>query len=120
MAYPQIVSRDEWLAARADLLIREKEATRARDKLNTERRRLPMVTIDKAYHFEGLAGTASLLDLFDGRRQLIVYHFMFDPSWDDGCPELHVPGGQHSLPSGPDTGPRHLLDPRLTRPTRQA
>ena len=62
------------------------EATRARDRLNAERRRLPMVKIDKEYRFEGSDGTASLLDLFDGRRQLIIYHFMFDPSWDDGCP----------------------------------
>jgi predicted dithiol-disulfide oxidoreductase (DUF899 family) len=86
MTYPRIVSRDEWLAARAQLLIKEKEATRARDKLNAERRRLPMVKIDKEYRFEGPDGQASLLDLFDGRRQLIVYHFMFDPAWDDGCP----------------------------------
>jgi predicted dithiol-disulfide oxidoreductase (DUF899 family) len=86
MTYPQIVSRDEWLAARAELLIKEKEATHARDKLNAERRRLPMVTIDKEYRFEGPDGRVSLLDLFDGRRQLIIYHFMFDPSWDDGCP----------------------------------
>jgi predicted dithiol-disulfide oxidoreductase (DUF899 family) len=85
MTYPRIVSQEEWLAARAELLIKEKEATRARDKLNAERRRLPMVKIDKAYSFEGPDGTASLLDLFDGRRQLIIYHFMFDPSWDDGC-----------------------------------
>src|SRR5262245_43471174 len=83
---PKIVSRAEWLAAREALLIKEKEATRARDKLNAERRRLPMVKIEKEYVFEGPDGKASLLDLFDGRRQLIVYHFMFDPSWDDGCP----------------------------------
>jgi predicted dithiol-disulfide oxidoreductase (DUF899 family) len=73
MTYPQIVSRDEWLAARAGLLIKEKEATRARDKLNAERRRLPMVKIEKEYVFKGPEGKASLLDLFDGRRQLIVY-----------------------------------------------
>src|SRR5215467_14314865 len=86
MTYPRIVSRDEWRAARAELLTKEKEATRARDRLNAERRRLPMVKIDKDYRFEGPNGTARLLDLFDGRRQLIIYHFMFDPSWDDGCP----------------------------------
>jgi predicted dithiol-disulfide oxidoreductase (DUF899 family) len=86
MTYPQIVSQDEWLAARAELLIKEKEATRARDKLNAERRRLPMVKMDKEYLFEGPDGKARLLDLFDGRRQLIIYHFMFDPKWDDGCP----------------------------------
>lgn len=86
MSYPQVVSRDEWLAARQELLAKEKEATRARDRLNAERRRLPMVKIDKEYLFEGPDGTARLSDLFDGRRQLIVYHFMFDPRWDDGCP----------------------------------
>jgi predicted dithiol-disulfide oxidoreductase (DUF899 family) len=85
MTYPRIVSRDEWLAERAELLIKEKEATRARDRLNAERRRLPMVRMDNVYVFEGPDGKATLLDLFDGRRQLIVYHFMFDPSWDDGC-----------------------------------
>jgi predicted dithiol-disulfide oxidoreductase (DUF899 family) len=86
VTYPRIVSREEWLAARAELLVAEKEATRARDRLNAERRRLPMVRIEKEYAFEGPNGKASLRDLFDGRRQLIVYHFMFDPSWDDGCP----------------------------------
>lgn len=86
MNQPQIVSRDEWLVARKQLLIKEKEATGARDRLNAERRRLPMVKIDKEYFFEGPNGKASLSDLFDGRRQLIIYHFMFDPSWDDGCP----------------------------------
>ena len=86
MTYPRIVSHDEWLAARAELLIKEKEATRARDKLNAERRRLPMVKIEKEYLFESPDGKVSLLDLFNGRRQLVIYHFMFDPSWDDGCP----------------------------------
>lgn len=85
-ALPEIVSRAEWLAAREAFLIREKEATRARDALNAERRRLPMVEIEKDYVFEGPDGPASLSDLFEGRRQLILYHFMFDPSWDEGCP----------------------------------
>ncbi|SFB37791.1 Predicted dithiol-disulfide oxidoreductase, DUF899 family [Lentibacillus halodurans] len=83
---PSIVSRDEWLVARKELLAKEKEATRARDALNAERRRLPMVEIDKDYVFEGPDGKARLLNLFDGRRQLFVRHFMFDPSWDNGCP----------------------------------
>lgn len=83
---PKIVSRGEWLAARKALLAREKEATRARDALRAERRALPMVEIEKQYAFEGPDGPATLLDLFEGRRQLIVQHFMFDPSWDDGCP----------------------------------
>ena len=86
MTNPPIVSQEEWLVARQALLIKEKEATHARDRLNAERRRLPMVRMEKAYVFEGPDGKARLRDLFDGRRQLIVYHFMFDPSWDDGCP----------------------------------
>jgi predicted dithiol-disulfide oxidoreductase (DUF899 family) len=80
-----VVSRDEWLAARKELLAKEKELTRQRDALNAERRRLPMIRIEKEYVFEGPDLKASLLDLFDG-RQLIVGHFMFDPSWDKGCP----------------------------------
>jgi predicted dithiol-disulfide oxidoreductase (DUF899 family) len=85
MSYPQVVSRDEWLVARKELLTREKAMTRARDALNTARRELPMVEIDAEYAYEGLNGTRSLLDLFDGRKQLIVQHFMFDPDWEDGC-----------------------------------
>jgi predicted dithiol-disulfide oxidoreductase (DUF899 family) len=85
MSLPKVVSKEEWLAARKELLAREKEFTRQRDALNTERRRLPMVRIEKDYVFEGPDGEASLLDLFEGRRQLIVVHFMFDPSWDEGC-----------------------------------
>ncbi|GHJ38316.1 DUF899 domain-containing protein [Streptomyces sp. TS71-3] len=86
MALPQIVTRDAWLLARKELLAKEKAATRARDDLNAERRRLPMVEVDKEYVFEGPEGSASLLDLFDGRVQLVVYHFMFAPDWDAGCP----------------------------------
>ncbi len=86
MSLPQIATRDEWLAARRALLVKEKELTRRRDALNAERRMLPMVKIDKDYVFEGPAGRVSLLDLFAGRRQLIVGHFMFEPSQDDGCP----------------------------------
>jgi predicted dithiol-disulfide oxidoreductase (DUF899 family) len=86
MSLPRIASRDEWVAARKDLLAKEKDLTKRRDALNTERRELPMVEIEKDYAFDGLDGTASLLDLFEGRRQLIVYHFMFHPEWEDGCP----------------------------------
>jgi predicted dithiol-disulfide oxidoreductase (DUF899 family) len=85
MSLPDIAPRDEWLAARKELLEREKEMTRARDALNADRRRLPMVEVTKPYVFHGPGGEASLLDLFEGRRQLIVSHFMFDPSWEDGC-----------------------------------
>ncbi|MET0628232.1 MAG: DUF899 domain-containing protein [Acidimicrobiia bacterium] len=86
MTLPKIASREEWLAARKDLLDREKELTHRRDALNADRRNLPMVEITKDYEFEGPKGPARLLDLFEDRRQLIVYHFMFDPEWDDGCP----------------------------------
>jgi len=86
MSLPKIVSHDEWVAARKGLLAEEKAATKARDALNAKRRRLPMVEITKEYVFEGPDGKATLLDLFDGRRQLIVRHFMFDPDWEDGCP----------------------------------
>jgi predicted dithiol-disulfide oxidoreductase (DUF899 family) len=86
MGLSEVVSRDEWLVARKELLTREKELTRQRDALNADRRRLPMVLIDTEYVFEGADGAASLLDLFDGRSQLIIQHFMFGPDWDAGCP----------------------------------
>jgi predicted dithiol-disulfide oxidoreductase (DUF899 family) len=84
--HPEIVSRNAWLARRKALLDAEKELTRHYDRVNAERRRLPMVKLDKKYIFDGPQGKASLVDLFEGRRQLIVYHFMFDPDWDKGCP----------------------------------
>jgi predicted dithiol-disulfide oxidoreductase (DUF899 family) len=82
---PRIVSRDEWLAARKALLALEKEASRQRDALAAERRKLPVVEIGKPYVFEGSNGPITLQDLFNGRRQLITYHFMFDPQWEEGC-----------------------------------
>jgi len=85
MDRPRVVSQSEWLAARKELLTKEKEATRQRDALSAERRKLPMVKVEKEYAFEGPNGRTNLRDLFEGRRQLIVYHFMFDPSWDQGC-----------------------------------
>ena len=85
MNHPRVVSHAEWLVARKALLAKEKESTRQRDALSAERRSLPMVKIEKEYVFEGPNGRTSLRDLFDGRRQLIIYHFMFDPSWDEGC-----------------------------------
>src|SRR5205809_5436340 len=88
---PRIASSAEWEASREKLLAKEKAATRARDALAAERRRLPMVRIDKDYGFEGPDGRASLLDLFDGRRQLIIYHFMFAPGVD-GWPTAGCPG----------------------------
>jgi predicted dithiol-disulfide oxidoreductase (DUF899 family) len=86
MSLPRIASREEWLAARTDLLAKEKELTRRRDALNIERRNLPMVEIDKDYRFEGPDGEVGLPEMFQDRAQLIIYHFMFDPDWDEGCP----------------------------------
>lgn len=85
IAKPKVVSRDEWLVERKKLLAQEKELTKQYDRVNAERRRLPMVKIEKEYLFDTLDGKKSLADLFEGRRQLIVYHFMFDPAWDKGC-----------------------------------
>src|SRR5262245_26617453 len=81
----RVVSRDEWIEARKALLAREKEFTRARDQLSRERRELPWVRVDKKYVFEGARGKQTLDELFAGRQQLIVYHLMFDPSWDEAC-----------------------------------
>jgi predicted dithiol-disulfide oxidoreductase (DUF899 family) len=85
MSLPEIVSREQWRAAREELLLKEKVITRARDTLNAQRRALPMVEVDTEYVFEGGDGKATLLDLFEGRYQLVVYHFMFAPEWDAGC-----------------------------------
>ncbi len=83
--HPKIVAREEWLAARRAHLEQEKALTKESDRVNAERRRLPMVKLEKNYVFAGPEGERSLLDLFAGRRQLIIYHFMFDPEWDEGC-----------------------------------
>ena len=86
MSLPRVATYDAWRVARMQLLEKEKDLTRRRDALNSERRRLPMVRIEKDYVFMGPQGRLRLLDMFEGRRQLILGHFMFDPSWDDGCP----------------------------------
>jgi predicted dithiol-disulfide oxidoreductase (DUF899 family) len=91
MNMPPIVSPQEWAAARERLLVKEKELTRARDALAAERRRMPRMAVDKSYTFDGPNGEASLLDLFEGRRQLIVYRFFYDPDVD-GWPEKGCPG----------------------------
>ncbi len=82
----KVVSREEWLKARKAHLAREKEFTRLRDKLSAERRDLPWVKVEKNYVFDAPKGKETLAELFDGRSQLIVYHFMFGPGWEQGCP----------------------------------
>ena len=82
----KVVSSAEWLAARKQLLAKEKEFTRLRDELSAQRREMPWEKVEKNYVFEGANGTEKLVDLFDGRSQLIIYHFMFGPGWKEGCP----------------------------------
>ncbi len=86
MSVPRIVSPDEWLAERKELLAAEEQAADMLTQVNERRRELPAVVVAKEYLFDGPAGQVSLLDMFEGRRQLIVQHFMFDPTWDQGCP----------------------------------
>ena len=86
MSLPDVVSREQWLEARRRLLAREKEFTRQHDALNADRRRLPMVKVDKEYVFEGPDGPVTLAELFGDKRQLIVQHVMFGPDWDKPCP----------------------------------
>ncbi len=91
MNLPPVVSSQEWKAAREELLVKEKKLTRARDALAAERRRMPRLAVEREYAFEGPNGTASLLDLFEGRRQLIVYRFFYGPDVE-GWPEKACPG----------------------------
>src|SRR5262245_23171400 len=98
----RIVSQEEWIAARKQHLRREKELTRLRDQLSAERRDLPWVKVDKAYVFDGPDGKEKLADLFAGRSQLIIYHFMFSPEWGQGCPSCsfladHIDGANQHL-----------------------
>ena len=111
MSLPRIASRDEWRAARAQLLAKEKELTRQRDALSAERRNLPMVEIEKDYVLDGPAGAVHLADLFEGRAQLIIYHFMFDPEWEEGC---------SSCTAGTDELSAGFLDHLHTRDTTYA
>jgi predicted dithiol-disulfide oxidoreductase (DUF899 family) len=86
MSLPPAVTREQWLTARMEMHAKEQELARRSDELRADRRRLPMVRIDKQYAFDGPAGPVTLPDLFDGCHQLIIQHFMFDPAWDTGCP----------------------------------
>ncbi len=100
---PPVVSEAEWLAARKDFLAQEKEFNRQRDKLSAARRKLPMVLVAKDYVFEGPKGKETLANLFEGRSQLIVYHFMLGPGWGEGCKSCsyladHFDGANWHLP----------------------
>src|SRR6266702_4682936 len=90
MEGPKVVSQAEWLAARKELLSKEKEFTRLRNELSRQRRELPWERLEKEYVFDGQNGKETLADLFDGKSQLIVYHFMFGPGWGEGCPSCSL------------------------------
>lgn len=92
LQHPKIVSQEEWLAARRQLLAKEKQLTRERDALAAERRKLPWVRVEKSYVFDSPGGKKTLADLFDGRSQLMIYHFMFGPDWEAGCPSCSIVG----------------------------
>ena len=120
MTLPDVVSQDEWRAARTRLLEAEKDLTRRRDALNAERRRLPMVRVEADYRFEGPDGEVTLLDMFEGRRQLIVVHFMFDPEWEQGCSSCTA--GADEMSDGlraPPARPRDDDRVRRARPDRE-
>jgi predicted dithiol-disulfide oxidoreductase (DUF899 family) len=100
--HPKVVAPTEWLAARKELLKKEKEFSRLRDQLSEQRRELPWEKVEKAYTFDGPKGKESLAELFGGRSQLIVYHFMFGPDWKEGCPSCsfisdHIDGSMVHL-----------------------
>jgi predicted dithiol-disulfide oxidoreductase (DUF899 family) len=90
LQHPKVVSPEDWLKARKDYLAKEKEFTGLRDELSRQRRALPWEKVEKQYVFDGPNGRVTLSDLFDGRRQLIVYHFMFGPGWSEGCPSCSM------------------------------
>jgi predicted dithiol-disulfide oxidoreductase (DUF899 family) len=99
----RVVSQEQWLAARRQLLSKEKEFTRQRDQLSAARRELPWVRVEKEYVFDTPSGKQTLGDLFEGRSQLMVYHFMFGPDWEQGCPSCsfvsdHIDGANWHLP----------------------
>ena len=117
MDTPEVVTQSEWLEARKALLAKEKEVTRLRDELSAERRRLPMVEIEKDYRFVGADGEVGLADLFEGRSQLLIYHFMWLDRRGRGLPVVLVPGRQHRR-RPPSARARHDARARRARPVR--
>ena len=118
MKTPPIVSQQEWEAARQQLLVKEKALTRSRDALAAERRRMPWMAVEKKYEFEGPKGKVSLLDLFEGRSQLILYRAFFEPGvfgWPEHACRGCSLGGRPGLPPCPSERPRHYPRLRLAR-----
>jgi predicted dithiol-disulfide oxidoreductase (DUF899 family) len=116
MDHPSIVSRDEWLAARRAHLTKEKELTRLYDGLREERQRLPWVAVERSYTFDAAEGAVTLGELFDGKSQLVIYHFMFGPDWQEGCPSCSLLA-DHVDPSLPHLGARDVAFAAVSRAT---
>jgi predicted dithiol-disulfide oxidoreductase (DUF899 family) len=112
--HPKVVSEAEWLAARKELLSKEKELTRLRDQVSQQRRELPWVRVEKDYTFEGPNGKVKLADLFGGKSQLIVYHFMFGPDWQEGCPSCSF-NMDHTDPALVHLGQRDVAFAAISR-----
>src|SRR3954470_883222 len=104
-----VVSSDQWVAERKKLLAREKELTQLRDQIARERRALPWERVEKEYVFDSTEGRRSLAELFEGRRQLIVQHFMFGPGWEQGCPSCSYMGDPNQRKKIPLAHPHHNL-----------
>ena len=116
MEHPSIVSREEWLAARRAHLAKEKELTRLYDGLREERQRLPWVAVERNYTFDGAEGPVTLGELFDGKSQLVIYHFMFGPGWKEGCPSCSLLA-DHVDPSLLHLGARDVSFAAVSRAT---
>jgi predicted dithiol-disulfide oxidoreductase (DUF899 family) len=115
MTSRRIGTRDEWFAAMAELLEREKELTRMSDELARQRRELPWVPVEQEYTLQTADGARTLVELFDGRSQLVVYHFMFGPDWEAGCPACSSTADSFNRHTRPPQGLRRDDDLRLTR-----
>ena len=115
----KVVSRDEWIAARKAHLANEKAFTKARDRLSAERRALPWVKVEKNYLFDTPEGKKSLADLFDGRSQLIVYHFMLGPDWGEGCPSCSYLADHFDGAAAASRASRRDVHRRLARAARR-
>ena len=116
----RVATQEEWHAEHEAMLAEEKELTRRGDELTKKRQALPWVKVEKDYSFETEDGTKSLADLFDGRSQLIIYHFMFGPTYETGCPVCSSIADSLIRPGGPPGRPRHDPDLLVARPAREA
>ncbi len=115
VGHPNVVSHAEWLTARSEFLTKEKEFTRLRDELSRQRRTLPWEKVEKRYEFDSTKGKVTLADLFDGRSQLVIYHFMLGPGWQTGLPKLFVRGRSFRRVDGAPSQSRYHAGGRFPR-----